>query len=228
MIYDNIYISILLMRLFLFWSQWELMFSTIMNWFRKTKKEEKIIEDKKRKKPIWTIEVKNPIIDSIEKDNYRKQLKERKIDSIEERRRIKEARKRTLAVCIAKNERKKEEEYMLNARYNIMDMMTQHCKIKCFERWIKIEELQKIFYLSDNYQYDVCRRHKNYRIIMDKYVMHIWYNWFIITIYYDDKEERDRRAIEYAKNSFDWKQVLFYPINKKIVWDSINKFVKKD
>ena len=183
--------------------------------FGNYKKEEKIIENNKRRKPIWTIEVKNQIIDKIEKDKYKKKLNERKIDSVEWSRRIKE-------------EGKKEEDYILNARYNIIDMMTQHCKIKCFERWIKIEELQKIFYLSDSYQYDVCRRHKNYRIIMDKYVMHIWYNWSIITIYYDDKEERDRRAEEYAKNSFDWKQLLFYPINKKIIWDSINKFVKKD
>ena len=176
------------------------MFSIIKRWFSNTKEEGKVIDKKKRRKPIWTIEVKNQIIGNIEKDNYRK----------------------------SQSKEKKEEDYILNARYNIIDMMTQHCKIKCFEKWIKIEELQKIFYLSDSYQYDVCRRHKNYRIIMDKYVMHIWYNWSIITIYYDDKEERDKRAEEYAKNSFDWKQVLFYPINKKIVWDSINKFVKKD
>ena len=189
------------------------MFSIIKRWFSNTKEEGKVIDKKKRKKPIWTIEVKNNLMTEEIRN---------------EKRRIKEARKKTLATYIAKKERKKEEEYMLNARYNILDMMTQHCKIKCFERWIKIEELQKIFYLSDSYQYDVCRRHKNYRIIMDKYAMHIWYNWSIITIYYDDKEERDKRAEEYAKNSFDWKQVLFYPINKKIVWDSINKFVKKD
>ena len=100
------------------------MFSIIKRWFSNTKEEGKVIDKKKRRKPIWTIEVKNQIIGNIEKDNYRK----------------------------SQSKEKKEEDYILNARYNIIDMMTQHCKIKCFERWIKIEELQKIFYLSDSYQ----------------------------------------------------------------------------
>ena len=197
----------------------------------KSKNNDTVISTKKRPKPIWSIQVKNPIIDSIEKDAYRKDLRERKVDSIEEKRILKEARRKTHEANIKnKNEKKlldEENKYIDEARYNIIDMMTQHCKIKCFERWIDMKELEQELYLDRSYEYHVCRKHKNYRIIANKYVYHIWYNWALITVYVDDKEERDKRAEEYAKLSFDWKQVLFHKIDRKIVFDSINQFMIK-
>ncbi len=186
-----------------------------------------VISNKKRPKPIWSIQVKNPIIDWIEKDTYRKDLRERKVDSLEEARRLKEARRKTHEANIKKKELINENKYIDNARYNVRDMMTQHCKIKCFERWIDMKELEQELYLDRSYEYHVCRKHKNYRIIANKYVYHIWYNWALITVYVDDKEERDMRAFAYAKLSFDWKQVLFHKIDRKIVFDSINQFMIK-
>ena len=193
----------------------------------KYKNNDTVISTKKRPKPIWSIQVKNPIINWIEKDAYRKDLRERKVDSIEDARRLKEARRKTHKANIKKKELISENKYIDEARYNIIDMMTQHCKIKCFEIWIDMKELEQELYLSKSYEYHVCRKHKNYRIIANKYVYHIWYNWALITVYVDDKEERDKRAEEYAKRSFDGKQVLFHNIDRKIVFDSINQFMIK-
>lgn len=119
-----------------------------------------------------------------------------------------------------------EDNFDRNTEYNVDIMLTNHCRFKCKERWISIDDAKEEFKLLPEYEYSISKKYRNYRMVANKYVFHIWYNWAIITIYPNDKELRDAKDKIYTERSRDKKQKLFTHCHRWIIRDSISCFRK--